>query len=265
MAENETKRETMQQFNMKLYPADVERFNAIADSMENVNTKGQAFAALMDFWENPKTVIKDNPAHLQRIAELEAEAGKRTNEITDLRAKLGKAQAEANDNGQTSAALQLRIDELEAEAEKKSNEMTGLRARLEKAQGEANDNGYASAALQLRIDGLEAENAALREQKNVPENVITLEVHPVPWYFLKKMSESETKRTGKTVEPGKILTELFIRDLQNPRSNNLPYIVSSSEIADVKTKYEAAMKKKAEAGQKEAGQEPAGQEAGNGD
>lgn len=223
MAENETKRETMQQFNMKLYPADIERFESLKDSMDNVNTKGQALAALMDFWENPKTVVKENPALVQKIAELEAEAEKRTNEITDLRAK------------------------------------------LEKAQGEANDNGQASSALQLRIDELEKENAALREKKNVSENVITLEVHPVPWYFLKQMSVAETKRTGKPVEPGKILTELFIRDLQNPRSNNLPYTVSSAEIADVKSKYEASKKKKQEAEQKETEQNPAGQEAQNGD
>ena len=65
---DETKRETMQQFNLKLYPQDIERFNEILDSMENVNTKGQAISALMDFWENPKSVIKDNPALTQRIA-----------------------------------------------------------------------------------------------------------------------------------------------------------------------------------------------------
>lgn len=206
---DETKRETMQQFNLKLYPQDIERFNEIIDSMENVNTKGQALSALMDFWENPKSVIKDNPALIQRIAELEAEAQRRTDEMADLRAK------------------------------------------LEKAQGEANDNGQASSELQLRIEQLEAENAALREKKNLPENVISVEVHPVPWYFLKKMAEAETKRKGETVEPGAILTDLFVRDLQNPRSNNLPYTVSSSEIKEVSQKYEASMKKKQETEQKE--------------
>lgn len=206
---DETKRETMQQFNLKLYPQDIERFNEILDSMENVNTKGQALSALMDFWENPKSVIKDNPALIQRIAELEAEAQRRTDEMADLRAK------------------------------------------LEKAQGEANDNGQASSELQLRIEQLEAENAALREKKNLPENVISVEVHPVPWYFLKKMAEAETKRKGEPVAPGTILADLFVRDLQNPRSNNLPYIVSSSEIKEVSQKYEASMKKKQETEQKE--------------
>lgn len=211
---DETKRETMQQFNLKLYPQDIERFNEILDSMENVNTKGQTLSALMDFWENPKTVVKDNPALTQRIAELEDEAQRRAGEMADLRAK------------------------------------------LEKAQGEANDNGHASATMQIRIEQLEAENASLREKKNLPENVISVEVHPVPWYFLKKMAESETKRKGETVAPGTILTDLFVRDLQNPRSNNLPYIVSSSEIKEVSEKYEAAMKRK---------QEQEGKEAGNGD
>lgn len=199
----------MQQFNLKLYPQDIERFNEILDSMENVNTKGQALSALMDFWENPKTVIKDNPALTQRIAELEAEAQRRSDEMTDLRAK------------------------------------------LEKAQGEANDNGQASSELQLRIEQLEAENASLREKKNLPENVISVEVHPVPWYFLKKMAESETKRKGEPVAPGTILADLFVRDLQNPRSNNLPYTVSSSEIKEVSQKYEASMKRKQETEQKE--------------
>lgn len=226
---DETKRETMQQFNLKLYPQDIDRFNTILGSMENVNTKVQALSALMDFWENPKAVVKDNPALVQRIAELEAEAQKRTDEMTKLRA-----------------------------------DIETLTSKNTELQQTANDNGQASTALQLRIDELETENAALRETKNVPENVITTEVHPVAWFFLKKMSESETKRTGKTVEPGKILTELFIRDLQNPRTNNLPYIVSTSEINDVKTKFEAAMKKKAEAEQKEAEQKPAEQEAEHG-
>lgn len=59
---------------------------------------------------------------------------------------------------------------------------------------------------------------------NKPENVFEVEIHPVAFHFLKGMAE-KTKKT-----PGYILTDLFIRDLQNPRANNLPYIVASSEI-----------------------------------
>lgn len=213
--ENPGGRPVVQTLSIKAYPDEIERFKTMKSTMDGVNTDRQAFVALMDFFENPpKAVIKDNPALIQRVAELEAEAQRRSDEMTDLRAK------------------------------------------LEKAQGEANDNGQASSELQLRIEQLEAENASLREKKNLPENVISVEVHPVPWYFLKKMAESETKRKGETVAPGTILTDLFVRDLQNPRSNNLPYIVSSSEIKEVSEKYEAAMKRK---------QEPERKEAGNGD
>lgn len=213
--ENPGGRPVAQTLSIKAYPDEIERFKTMKSTMDGVNTDRQAFVALMDFFENPpKAVVKDNPALTQRIAELEAEAQQRAGEMADLRAK------------------------------------------LEKAQGEANDNGQASATLQIRIEQLEADNAALREKKNLPENVITIEVHPVPWYFLKKMAESETKRKGEPVAPGAILTDLFVRDLQNPRSNNLPYIVSSSEIKEVSEKYEAAMKKR---------QEPERKEAGNGD
>lgn len=213
--ENPGGRPVAQTLSIKAYPDEIERFKTMKSTMDGVNTDRQAFVALMDFFENPpKAVVKDNPALTQRIAELEAEAQQRAGEMADLRAK------------------------------------------LEKAQGEANDNGQASATLQIRIEQLEAENASLREKKNLPENVISVEVHPVPWYFLKKMAESETKRKGETVAPGTILTDLFVRDLQNPRSNNLPYIVSSSEIKEVSEKYEAAMKRK---------QEPERKEAGNGD
>lgn len=215
--ENTGGRPVAQSLTIKVYPDEIERFKSMKSTMDGVNTDRQAFVALMDYFENPpKSVIKDNPALTQRIAELEAEAQRRTEEMTALR--------EENER---------------------------LKAKASELQQTANDNGQASSELQLRIEQLEAENAALREKKNLPENVISVEVHPVPWYFLKKMAESETKRKGEPVAPGTILTDLFVRDLQNPRSNNLPYIVSSSEIKEVSQKYEASMKKKQEAEQKE--------------
>jgi uncharacterized small protein (DUF1192 family) len=82
--------------------------------------------------------------------------------------------------------------------------------------------------LQETIASLKAELAKHQEdaaqKSNRPENVFEVEVHPVAFHFLKGMAE-KTKKT-----PGYILTDLFIRDLQNPRANNLPYIVASSEI-----------------------------------
>ena len=91
--------------------------------------------------------------------------------------------------------------------------------------------------LQETIASLNAELAKHQEdaaqKSNKPENVFEVEVHPVAFHFLKGMAE-KTKKT-----PGYILTDLFIRDLQNPRANNLPYIVASSEI---KTKLEEYQK-----------------------
>lgn len=82
--------------------------------------------------------------------------------------------------------------------------------------------------LQETVASLKAELAKHQEEaaqkSNRPENVFEVEVHPVAFHFLKQMAE-KTKKT-----PGYILTDLFIRDLQNPRANNLPYIVASSEI-----------------------------------
>lgn len=59
---------------------------------------------------------------------------------------------------------------------------------------------------------------------NKPENIFEVEVHPVAFHFLKQMAEK------LKVKPGYILTDLFVKDLQNPRANNLPYIVTSSEV-----------------------------------
>lgn len=72
------------------------------------------------------------------------------------------------------------------------------------------------------------------QKANRPENVFEVEVHPVAFHFLKGMAE-KTKET-----PGDILTDLFIRDLQNPRANNLPYIVASSEIKAKLEEYKKA-------------------------
>lgn len=92
--------------------------------------------------------------------------------------------------------------------------------------------------LQETIANLKAELAKHQEdaaqKSNRPENVFEVEVHPVAFHFLKGMAE-KTKKT-----PGYILTDLFIRDLQNPRANNLPYIVASSEIKAKLEEYKKA-------------------------
>ena len=78
---------------------------------------------------------------------------------------------------------------------------------------------------------------------NKPENIFEVDVHPVAFHFLKQMAEK------LKVEPGYILTDLFVKDLQNPRANNLPYIVPSSEI---KAKLEEYKKNHPEEYRKEA-------------
>lgn len=92
--------------------------------------------------------------------------------------------------------------------------------------------------LQETIASLKAELAKHQEEaaqkSNKPENVFEVKVHPVAFHFLKGMAE-KTKET-----PGDILTDLFIRDLQNPKSNNLPYIVPSSEIKAKLEEYKKA-------------------------
>lgn len=92
--------------------------------------------------------------------------------------------------------------------------------------------------LQETIASQKAELAKHQEdaaqKSNRPENVFEVEVHPVAFHFLKGMAE-KTKKT-----PGYILTDLFIRDLQNPRANNLPYIVASSEIKAKLEEYQKA-------------------------
>lgn len=68
------------------------------------------------------------------------------------------------------------------------------------------------------------------QKVNRPENHLEVEVHPVAFEFLKKMAAYQTKVKGFEVTPGDILVNLFLCDLQNPRANNLPYIVPTSEI-----------------------------------
>ena len=89
--------------------------------------------------------------------------------------------------------------------------------------------------LVAQVENLEAKLKSLDDEKaQRPDNIFEVEVHPVAFHFLKGMAE-KTKKT-----PGYILTDLFIRDLQNPRANNLPYIVASSEIKAKLEEYKKA-------------------------
>ena len=170
--EDTEKREVCQGYTIKMYPEEIARFKRLASEMDNVKTQRDALNALMDFFENPKTVVKDNPEHIKKNQELQDE-----------------------------------IDELQ----------------------EANKN------LVAQLENLESKLKSLDEEKSQrPDNIFEVNVHPVAFHFLKGMAE-KTKKT-----PGYILTDLFIRDLQNPRANNLPYIVASSEIKAKLEEYKKA-------------------------
>ena len=90
---------------------------------------------------------------------------------------------------------------------------------------EANKN------LVAQVENLESKLKSLDDEKaQRPDNLLEVVVHPVAFEFLKKMAAYQTKAKGFEVTPGDILVNLFLCDLQNPRANNLPYIVPTSEI-----------------------------------
>ena len=85
--------------------------------------------------------------------------------------------------------------------------------------------------LVAQVENLAAKLKSLDDEKaQRPDNHLEVVVHPVAFEFLKKMAAHQTKAKGFEVTPGDILVDLFLCDLQNPRANNLPYIVPTSEI-----------------------------------
>lgn len=139
---------------------------------------------------------------MDRYASENLEAEKLKAETDSLKAEIENLQQE-ND---TCQALRQNLEK----------EVADLKAQLDEANRTANANGQAATALQMKIDGMQ-----------MKENQVLCDVHPVAMHFLREMA----RKTGKT--EGYILVDLFIRDLQNPRSNNLPYIVTSDEIRQV--------------------------------
>lgn len=204
--EDTEKREVCQGYTIKMYPEEIARFKRLASEMDNVKTQRDALNALMDFFENPKTVVKDNPELIKKNQELQ-------DEVDELK--------EANDN------LKKHIEDLNAKVEELINS--------------GNESAMSAQKIQLELEALkeESENQA-KANANRPANIFEVEVHPVPFHFLKKMSEYLTAQKKAEVTPGYILVDLFLKDLQNPRSNNLPYIVSSDEIRKVMVEYRKA-------------------------
>ena len=166
--EDTEKREVCQGYTIKMYPEEIARFKRLASEMDNVKTQRDALNALMDFFENPKTVVKDNPELVKKNQELQEEIEELQETIANLKSALAMHQEEADSRTKAIA--------------------------------------------------------------NKPENIFEVEVHPVAFHFLKGMAAHQSKHKNTEVTPGDILVDLFLCDLQNPRANNLPYIVTSSEV-----------------------------------
>ena len=98
-------------------------------------------------------------------------------------------------------------------------------------QDEIDELQEANKNLVAQLESLESKLKSLDDEKaQRPDNLLEVVVHPVAFEFLKKMAAHSSKAKGFEVTPGDILVDLFLCDLQNPRANNLPYIVPTSEI-----------------------------------
>lgn len=203
--ENTPKREVCKPFSIKMYQEDIDRFQKLASEMDNVKSNREAFNALMDFFENPKTVKIDNPELIKKNQDLQ-------DEIDEL--------MECNKN------LVAQVENLEA--------------KIEELINSGNESAMAAQRIQLELDKANETIAALKQESNRPENIFEVEVHPVPFYFLKKMAAYLSNQKKTEITPGYILTDLFLKDLQNPRANNLPYIVTTAEISKVLEEYRKA-------------------------
>lgn len=202
MAEEIEKRPIAQPFAIKLYPDEKETFKRIKEEMDGVRSDREALNVLMDFYQNPKTVEK------------------------------------IKDN----PVLTQKITELEAEVEAKANEITELRSQLDQAKKDINANGETGTQLQLRIEQLEAENKALKEGKQHSPYYVGGDLPPVAYYYLQKMAEMQSKTDKQERTPFWIMSNNFIMDLQNPRSNHLPMIVSSEELRKAQEEYMKSLK-----------------------
>ena len=194
--ENTPKREVCKPFSIKMYQEDIDRFQKIASEMDNVKSNREAFNALMDFFENPKTVKIDNPELIKKNQDLQ-------DEIDEL--------MECNKN------LVAQVENLEAKIEELTNS--------------GNENAMAAQRIQMELDALKA------AAENRPENFIEMYVHPIFFYFLKKMTEIFNKKYKKNLSYGDFLVDLFRRDMLHSRGNNLPDVISESEFFKVVDKY----------------------------
>lgn len=203
---NTNKREVCKPFSIKMYQEEIDRFKRLGSEMDGVTSDRTTLTALMDFFENPKKVVVDNPELISKIKELETIIESQNQEITTLKQHLENTLNDGNESAMSAQRLQMELDKA-----------------------------------QEQIKALEEAAEHQTEAKaNHPENVFEVEVHPVPFYFLKKMAEHISKEKKTEITPGYVLVDLFLKDLQNPRANNLPYIVTTAEISKVLEEYRKA-------------------------
>lgn len=203
---NTNKREVCKPFSIKMYQEEIDRFKRLGSEMDGVTSDRTTLTALMDFFENPKKVVVDNPELISKIKELETRIESQNQEITTLKQQLENTLNDGNESAMSAQRLQMELD--------KAKEQIKALEEAAEHQTEA--------------------------KANRPENVFEVEVHPVPYYFLKKISDFLTQKKKEEVTPGYILVDLFVKSLQNPRSNHLPYVVSTSEIEKVLNEYKKA-------------------------
>lgn len=200
---NTNKREVCKPFSIKMYQEEIDRFKRLGSEMDGVTSDRTTLTALMDFFENPKKVVVDNPELISKIKELETIIESQNQEITTLKQQLENTLNDGNESAMSAQRLQMELDKAQEQ----------IKALEEAAEHQT------------------------KAKANRPENVFEVEVHPVPFYFLKKMAEHISKEKKTEITPGYVLVDLFLKDLQNPRSNNLPYVVTTSEIEKVLNAY----------------------------
>ncbi len=154
----------------------------------------------------------------RRFAQLMREAGAATaRSFIETLMDTYQNPPEDADSAATIIAMEKQIDDLKGEiasyeATQQNNEaeIEDLKQQLATARNEANDNATKAQKIQTDTEG-----------------AIIVKPNPVSAYFLNEMAEKQQ------TTPAKILERLFIDDLQNPRANNLHYIVESSRIREV--------------------------------
>ena len=179
------------------------KFVSLINEMDNVNTQGQALERLIDVYEEPpKTKILDK-------------------EIASQNEDLIKKNQE----------LQEEVDELKEANDNLKKHIEGLNAKVEELINSGNESAMAAQRIQLELD------AVKEASENRAENFIEMYVHPIFFYFLKKMTETFNKKYKKNLSYGEFLVDLFRRDMLHARGNNLPDVISESEYFKVIEKY----------------------------